>query len=106
MARSDTTGIIPGSMGTKSYIVQGRGQPKSFHSCSHGAGRRMSRKAAKSSISMNDFRKAMRGIVFDVRNECLDEAPQAYKDIHDVMAAQEDLVTIKTELSPIAVIKG
>jgi tRNA-splicing ligase RtcB len=104
-AGPNTTGIIPGSMGTSSYIVKGRGNPESFHYSSHG-GRRMSRKSAKSSISLHDFEKAMNGIDFNVTKNALDEAPQAYKDIDTVMEEQKDLVNILFKLTPLMVIKG
>jgi len=105
-ASHQTTGIIPGSMGTASYIVQGLGQPKSFHSCSHGAGRAMSRTQAKSSIGMEAFKKSMKGIEFTPTHATLDESPDAYKDIEKVMTSQSDLVKILYKLMPVAVIKG
>jgi len=104
-AGPNTIGIIPGSMGTKSYIVKGRGNPQSFHSCSHGAGRAMGRAVAKRTLSMHDFEKAMRGIDFRPSAATLDESPMAYKDIDVVMKEQEDLVSILHELSPVVPIK-
>ena len=109
LAREDTVGIIPGSQGTKSYIVQGLGNPQSFNSCSHGAGRRMGRKQATRELDLANEIKRLddQGIVHGIRNtNDLDEAAGAYKDIGVVMAAQSDLVEIKTELTPLGVIKG
>lgn len=105
-------GIIPGSMGTKSYIVRGLGNPLSFKSCSHGAGRKMGRADASRRITLEEADKAMEGIVYGRwgkdRKGNLDfgEAPQAYKDIDTVMENQKDLVEIMVELRPLAVIKG
>lgn len=109
LAREGITGIIPGSMGTASYIVEGLGNPDSFCSCSHGAGRTMSRKAAIMTLSLEDEIQRMDklGIVHGMRTQRdLEEAASAYKDIESVMANQQDLVKIKTRLLPIAVIKG
>ena len=108
-AREGEIGIIPGSQGTKSYIVEGLGNNDSFESSSHGAGRVLSRKAAINELSMEDEVRKLeeRGIVHAIRNQKdLEEAPGAYKDIDEVMARQKDLVKIVTELNPIAVIKG
>jgi len=108
-ATQGLTGIIPGSMGSKSYIVEGLGNPESFNSCSHGAGRLMSRTKAKSELSLKEEIKILddQGIIHGIRNKGdLDEAPSAYKDIKGVMENQKDLVNIKVELSPLAVIKG
>jgi len=105
-------GIIPGSMGTKSYIVRGLGNVQSFKSCSHGAGRVMSRSKASQTLTEEEVNKAMEGIIYGrwgkTRKGGLDfgEAPQAYKDIDVVMENQKDLVEIVTELKPMAVIKG
>lgn len=102
-------GIIPGSQGTKSYIVEGKGNPQSFCSCSHGAGRRMGRKDAQRNLSLDDEIRLMneKGIIHGIKSvEDLDEAAGAYKDIDIVMSNQKDLVDILVELSPIAVIKG
>ena len=101
-------GIIPGSMGTKSYIVEGLGNPDSFMSCSHGAGRRMSRSVAFATLSLEEECKKMDdlGIIHGLRHNGLDEAPDAYKDICTVIANESDLVSPITELLPIAVIKG
>jgi len=95
-----TTGIIPGSQGTKSYIVKGRGEPTSFESCSHGAGRVMGRKEAIRTLDKMGILHSIRG-----KND-LEEAPSAYKDISVVMKNQEDLVDVLVELEPLAVIKG
>ena len=106
-ARADELGIIPGSMGSFSYIVEGLGNPDSFHSCSHGAGRRMGRKDAERRLNLAEEQKKMEGIVHGLRNiENLDEAPGAYKDIDEVMANQKDLVKIVVRLHPIGSIKG
>jgi len=102
-------GIIPGSQGTKSYIVEGKGCPDSFKSCSHGAGRSLSRTKAKKELDLQDEIKRLddQGIVHGIRNKKdLEEASGAYKDIDLVMSHQQDLVSIKTELTPLAVIKG
>ncbi|CAK8724866.1 hypothetical protein GMJAKD_14995 [Candidatus Electrothrix aarhusensis] len=102
-------GIIPGSQGTASYIVQGRGEPESFMSCSHGAGRRMGRKQAQKELDLAAEKERLDaiGVIHGIRNtKDLDEAPGAYKDISVVMANQQDLVDIVVELRPLAVIKG
>jgi tRNA-splicing ligase RtcB len=105
--RTGITGIIPGSMGTHSYIVDGLGNPESFHSCSHGAGRRMGRKEAVRSLDLAAEQEKMAGIVHGLRNTSdLEEAPGAYKSISDVMANQTDLVSIRVELTPLASMKG
>jgi len=107
LAREGTTGIIPGSQGTHSYIVKGKGNPDSFNSCSHGAGRQMGRKQAKRELNLADEQALMEGIVHSVRNQGdLDEAPSAYKDIEEVMANQQDLVEILVTLTPLGVLKG
>jgi len=109
LAREDTIGIIPGSQGTKSYIVKGLGNPESFMSCSHGAGRRMSRSAAIKNLNLKDEIEKMdkQGIIHGLRNQKdLDEASSSYKDISEVMGNQKDLVEILVELQPLAVIKG
>lgn len=100
-------GIIPGSQGTSSYIVEGKGNTDSFKSCSHGAGRNMSRTQARKELSVDEEKKRMEGIVHAVRgSRDLDEAPSAYKDITEVMKRQEDLVSIKVKLTPLGVVKG
>lgn len=116
-AKLDETGIIPGSMGTASYIVRGLGNPASFTSCSHGAGRRMSRTVACNTLTASECDEAMKGIVCDRWHPVtrygkgkkipdLSEAPQAYKDIEDVIASESDLVEVQVRLTPLAVIKG
>lgn len=109
LATPGTVGIIPGSQGTCSYITEGLGNPESFNSCSHGAGRKLSRTQARAELSLEEevARLEKMGIVHAVRYKAdLDEATGAYKDIDEVMAAQADLVKIRTKLLPIAVIKG
>ncbi len=108
-AKDGEIGIIPGSQGTKSYIVKGKGNPKSFTSCSHGAGRQMGRKQAQRSLDLNAEIEKLdkQGIIHAIRNQKdLDEAPGAYKNIDIVMENQMDLVDILVELKPLAVIKG
>lgn len=105
-ARKGDLGIIPGSMGTGSFIVEGLGNPDSFCSCSHGAGRVMSRGQAKKLITMEQHAKAMEGIEARLDADVLDESPAAYKDIGAVMKAQEDLVVIKHRLHQVLNVKG
>jgi tRNA-splicing ligase RtcB len=108
-AKAGETGIIPGSQGAKSYIVEGLGNPESFMSCSHGAGRLMSRTAAIKKLNLEEEKRKLdeQGIIHSIRSKSdLEEAASAYKDIAQVMAFQTDLVKIKVELSPLAVIKG
>jgi tRNA-splicing ligase RtcB (3'-phosphate/5'-hydroxy nucleic acid ligase) len=108
-AAKGETGIIPGSQGTSSYIVEGLGNPLSFMSCSHGAGRKMGRKEAQRSLNLEDEISKLdkQGILHGIRGKHdLDEATGAYKNIDIVMENQKDLVKIKTKLRPIAVIKG
>lgn len=99
-------GIIPGSMGAKSYIVCGKGNADSFNSCSHGAGRRMSRTAAKAKYNENDMIEATRGVECRKDSSVIDEIPMAYKDIDAVMAAQSDLVEIVATLKQVLCVKG
>lgn len=99
-------GIIPGSMGTPSYIVEGLGNDESFHSCSHGAGRVMSRRQANKAITREMAEKAMEGIVYRGFRRDLSEAPMAYKDIEEVMDNQKDLVKRVVKLTPLGVMKG
>lgn len=109
LAREGTVGIIPGSQGTSSYIVEGLGNEASLCSCSHGAGRRMSRTRAKNELSLEEEIERMneRGIVHGITDvDDLDEAPSAYKDIDEVMEQQRDLAKIRTKLTPLAVVKG
>jgi len=105
-AREGDRGIIPGSMGARSYIVSGLGNPDSFHSCSHGAGRRMSRRKARDTISVEDHRRATEGVSCRKDETVLDESPAAYKDIDAVMAAQEDLVKVDVTLKQLICVKG
>ncbi len=108
-AKSGETGIIPGSQGTKSYIVQGLGNPESFMSCSHGAGRVMGRNQARRQLNLKEQIDLLdnKGVIHALRHQKdLDEAPAAYKNIGEVMENQNDLVKILVELSPLAVIKG
>jgi len=102
-------GIIPGSQGTASYIVSGKGEPESFMSCSHGAGRKMGRKEAQRSLNLEVEKEmlAKMGVIHTLHTvKDLDEAPSSYKDIVTVMVNQQDLVDIIIELKPLAVIKG
>ncbi|CAM4856062.1 unnamed protein product [Rotaria socialis] len=105
-ARKGQFGIIPGSMGTGSFIVEGLGNPLSFYSCSHGAGRIMSRTMAMKNISQQSFEQAMDGIVSDTNAALRDEAPQAYKDLTTVMTNQDSLVKIVHRLKPLINVKG
>ena len=116
-AKLDEIGIIPGSMGTASYIVRGLGNPDSFMSCSHGAGRRMSRIAASTTLTVEECDQAMDGIVCERWHKYkgfgeakgrldLSEAPQAYKDIEDVIASERDLIEPLVRLVPLASLKG
>ena len=109
LAQDGTIGIIPGSQGSKSYIVRGKGNPESFMSCSHGAGRRMGRKEACRTLNLEEEIRKMdeKGIIHGMRNQDdLDESTAAYKDIDVVMACQADLVDVVETLTPMAVIKG
>jgi len=106
-ADAGLTGIIPGSMGTCSYITEGLGNPESFMSSSHGAGRRMGRNEATRRLDFAEEQRKMSGIVHHLRSKHdLDEAPGAYKDIDQVMRDQQDLVKIKVKLKPLGGIKG
>jgi tRNA-splicing ligase RtcB len=99
-------GVIPGSMGTKSYIVRGLGNPHSFQSASHGAGRRMSRSEARKRFSLRDLRDQTHGVECRKDPGVIDEAPKAYKNIDNVMKQQQDLVEIVHELKQIVCVKG
>jgi tRNA-splicing ligase RtcB (3'-phosphate/5'-hydroxy nucleic acid ligase) len=99
-------GIIPGSMGARSYIVRGRGAAESFHSCAHGAGRRMSRNAAQKSFSLDDLKRQTEGVICRKDRGVLDEIPGAYKDIDEVMANQSDLVEVVHTLKQVLCVKG
>jgi len=107
-AMIDEPGVIPGSMGTSSYHVTGRGCQASLRSCSHGAGRRMSRNEARRTITAKTFRREMGGVFFDVAKSpsILDESPSAYKNIRTVMKAQRRLVKITRSLQPLLSYKG
>jgi tRNA-splicing ligase RtcB len=107
LARKGTIGIIPGSMGTSSYIVEGLGNKESFESCSHGAGRKMGRRQAIENLNLDEEQKKMKNILGKPRNkEDLQEAPGAYKNIIDVINNEKDLVKVLVKLKPLAVIKG
>jgi tRNA-splicing ligase RtcB len=99
-------GIIPGSMGTRSYIVRGKGQPESFCSCSHGAGRAMSRTEARRRFTVADHIAATAGVECRKDADVIDETPAAYKDIDAVMAAQADLVEVVHQLRQVVCVKG
>lgn len=105
-AQQGDMGIIPGSMGTKSYIVRGKGNPEAFNSASHGAGRRMSRGQAKKSFTVEDLKEQTKGIECRKDEAVIDEIPGAYKDIDTVMANQSDLVEVVAELKQVMCIKG
>ncbi len=105
-ARVGDVGIIPGSMGTRSYIVRGKGNPDSFESCSHGAGRRMSRTQARKTFSLEDHAKATRGVECRKDKDVIDETPGAYKDIDTVMEAQRELVEVVHTLKAVICVKG
>jgi tRNA-splicing ligase RtcB (3'-phosphate/5'-hydroxy nucleic acid ligase) len=115
-AREGEAGIIPGSMGTPSYIVEGLGNQDAFMSCSHGAGRVMGRKEASRKLTPESCDQAMEGVVYDRWNKIrrgkdkgmfdLGEAPQAYKDIDTVIQAELDLIRTVVKLRPLAVVKG
>lgn len=106
LASRDTVGLVPGSMGTSSYVVRGLGNPDSFQSCSHGAGRALSRHAARAQITSEAMREALGGVRVLHKSDVRDEAPQAYKSITEVMSNQSDLVEIIHELKPVGTIKG
>jgi tRNA-splicing ligase RtcB len=108
-ARKGEWGMIPGSQGTQSFLVIGKGEPLSFESCSHGAGRLMSRTQARKTLDLEAEIESLdqRGILHAIRHHGdLDEAPGSYKDIEQVMESQIDLVEVQIELQPLAVIKG
>lgn len=106
-ANKGELGIIPGSMGSSSYIVNGLGNELSYNSCSHGAGRIMSRSRAKKEVSIDKFKESMGQIISeDINVGHLDEAPDVYKNIDEVMECQKDLVEIKVKLVPIGSVKG
>jgi tRNA-splicing ligase RtcB len=99
-------GIIPGSMGTKSYIVRGRGVQESFESCAHGAGRRMSRSAAQKRFTAADLVEQTAGVLCRKDNAVVDEIPGAYKSIDEVMENQSDLVDVVHTLKQVLCVKG
>ncbi|MBA2591063.1 MAG: RtcB family protein [Gammaproteobacteria bacterium] len=105
-ARAGDLGIIPGSMGTKSYIVRGKGSEDSFQSCAHGAGRRMSRGAAMKSFTREDLARQTEGVVCRKDEGVIDEIPGAYKDIDTVMENQWDLVEVVHTLKQVVCVKG
>ena len=108
-AKPGERGIIPGSQGSFSYIVSGKGNPESFQSCSHGAGRRLGRKQAQRELNLDREKRQLdeKNILHAIRSrKDLDEAAGAYKDIETVMAHQNDLVDTLEVLQPLAVIKG
>jgi tRNA-splicing ligase RtcB len=99
-------GIIPGSMGARSYIVSGKGNAESFESCSHGAGRAMSRRAARETFTLKDHRAATEGVECRKDRDVIDETPGAYKSIDAVMNAQTDLVDVVHTLKQVVCVKG
>ncbi|MCX7139948.1 MAG: RtcB family protein [Proteobacteria bacterium] len=105
-ARAGDLGIIPGSMGARSYIVRGKGEPESFDSCAHGAGRRMSRTAAAKQFSAADLARQTEGVICRKDKGVVDEIPGAYKDIDAVMANQSDLVDVVHTLKQVVCVKG
>ena len=105
-AKAGELGIIPGSMGARSFIVRGKGNPDSFESCSHGAGRAMSRGDAKRRFTLADHRAATEGVECRKDKDVIDETPAAYKDIDAVMAAQSDLVEVVHTLKQVVCVKG
>ena len=105
-AAAGTYGIIPGSMGAKSFIVKGRGLPESFNSCSHGAGRKLSRGAAKRAFTKDDLERQTAGVECRKDVGVLDEIPGAYKSIEAVMKNQQDLVEIVAEIKQVVCVKG
>jgi len=109
LADEGTIGIIPGSQGSSSYIVKGKGEVMSFKSCSHGAGRKIGRKVAQKVLNLEEEVRLLdeKGILHAIRGiSDLDEAPGSYKEIETVMLEQQDLVEIITKLTPLAVVKG
>jgi len=105
-AREGDLGIIPGSMGARSYIVRGKGNPESFMSCSHGAGRAMSRAEAKRRFTVADHAAATAGVECRKDADVIDETPMAYKSIDAVMEAQKDLVDVVHTLRQVVCVKG
>lgn len=105
-ARSGDLGIIPGSMGQKSYIVRGKGNPESYNSCSHGAGRVMSRTKARATFTVDDLIRQTEGVECRKDDKVLDEIPSAYKDMDVVMENQRDLVEVVHTLKAVLCVKG
>lgn len=105
-AEAGRFGIIPGSMGAKSFIIKGLGNAESFNSCSHGAGRKMSRTKAKARFTRDDLERQTLGVECRKDNAVIDEIPGAYKDIEEVMRAQDDLVEIVAEIKQVICVKG
>ena len=105
-AEAGRYGIIPGSMGAKSFIIRGLGNPQAFNSCSHGAGRKMSRTAAKKAFTQDDLKAQTMGVECRKDRGVVDEIPGAYKDIEEVMRAQNDLVEVVAELKQVICVKG
>jgi len=105
-AQRDQLGIIPGSMGAKSFIVRGLGETEAFCSCSHGAGRRMSRTEAKRRFNANDLRAQTEGVECRKDKNIVNEIPSAYKDIDEVMLNQSDLVAVEHTLKQVLCVKG
>jgi len=109
LAREGTQGIIPGSQGDNSYIVTGKGEDQGFHSCSHGAGRTMSRTQAKEELDTEESIENLdeKGVLHAIQNiDDMDEAPEAYKDISEVIERQSDLIKVDYKLTPMGVVKG
>jgi tRNA-splicing ligase RtcB (3'-phosphate/5'-hydroxy nucleic acid ligase) len=105
-AKDGELGIIPGSMGAKSFIVRGKGNADSFCTCSHGAGRAMSRTEAKRRFTIEDHVRATEGVECRKDAEVIDETPMAYKDIDAVIAAQADLIEVVHTLRQVVCVKG
>lgn len=105
-ARVGDLGIIPGSMGERTFIVEGKGNPQSFNSCSHGAGRVLGRRQAERELSLDSVIESLKGVECRKDASIIDEAPAAYKDIDAVMAAQASLITIKHTLKQFVCVKG
>ena len=105
-AEKGMMGVIPGNMRDGSFIVEGKGNPDSLYSSSHGAGRVLGRRKAKETLDVDDFTETMEGIVAKVDSKTLDESPFAYKDIFQVMEQQEDLVEVHHRVVPLINVKG
>src|SRR5690349_24091317 len=105
-AREGDLGIIPGSMGARSYILRGKGNAERFMSCSHGAGRAMSRAEAKRRFTLDDHAKATAGVEWRKDADVIDETPMAYKSMDAVMEAQRDLVDVVHMLRQVVCVKG